>query len=159
MSAGAPAPSPGPDGFAAHVGVEVQRHEAAPGGCVATAVLEAPPPWLAASGPAEARAVPTGALLALVDATARAAADAVLASPGVRATLVPAATSVQYGPAAAAPLTASASVPCEGVLTDRADGDGRIRFSVAVEVTDAGGERVATASVQWRATLIRDRGA
>src|SRR5690606_23780272 len=108
-------PGPTGDGFAAHVGVEVRRHEAGPGGCVATAVLEAPPPWLAAGEPAEAPAVPTGAVLALVDATARAAAGAVLAAPGVRAVLVPAAASVQYGPATAAPLTASASVPCEGV--------------------------------------------
>src|SRR5690606_6277985 len=54
-------PVPTGDRFAAHVGVEVQRHRAGPGGCVATAILEDPPPWLAPGEPAAAPVVPTGA--------------------------------------------------------------------------------------------------
>ncbi|HEX6424188.1 MAG TPA: DUF4442 domain-containing protein [Acidimicrobiales bacterium] len=148
---GAPGPA---ERFAAHVGVRVVRGEAPPGGCWATATLPGRPWSAAAAGPADP--VPTGAVLALIDATAWAAAEASLAAPGFRATLTPAASSVQYGATATGTVTARASVPCEGALVERADERGLLRFSVAVEVVGGDGTRVATATVQWRAAVVPD---
>lgn len=152
--------------FAAHVGVQVGPcKDRSPGNCGATATLADRPRWLASGegasvddgGDPPATRVPTGAVLALVDATARAAAEAALGVPGTPATLVPTATGVQHRVASAAgAVTAHASVPCEGTLTDRADERGVLRFSVAVEVVDADGDRVATATVQWLARIARD---
>ena len=51
------------------------------------------------------------------------------------------------------PVTASASVPCEGLIVDRADENGDFRFSVAVEVVGPTGTRVATGTVQWLAHI------
>ena len=140
--------------FAAHVGVQVVRGEAPPGGCWATATLPGRPWGAGADDPAGP--VPTGAVLALIDATARAAAEASLATPGLRAAISPAASSVQYGATGTGTVTARASVPCEGALVERADERGLLRFSVAVEVVDGDGTRVATATVQWRATIVPD---
>ena len=144
--------------FAAHVGVRmVDAGDGAPCGCRATARLVGPAAWLGDAGAdGGGEPVPTGAVLALVDAAARAAAEAALAGPGRRATLVPTATGVQHRVAATGTVTASASVPCEGVLADRADERGLLRFSVAVDVVDARGDRVATGTVQWLATITRD---
>ena len=147
----------GPDErFAAHVGVRIVRDEAPAGGCWATATLPERPWSAGADGPAGP--VPTGAVLALIDATAWAAAAASLATPGLRAALSPAASSVQYGATGTGTVTARASVPCEGALVERADERGLLRFSVAVEVVDGDGTRVATATVQWRATVVLDPG-
>ena len=86
MSPMAPPPDPrpraadvtGPDErFAAHVGVRIVRDEAPPGGCWATATLPERPWSDGADGPGP---VPTGAVLALIDATAWAAAAASLKS-------------------------------------------------------------------------------
>jgi hypothetical protein len=54
-------------------------------------------------------------------------------------------------------VSATASVPCEGELADRADASGVLRFSVAVDVVDLAGERVATGTVQWQARLEERR--
>jgi hypothetical protein len=152
--------------FAAHVGVHIGRDDGSQCGCGATATLTASPTWRSASdardasdaGGAGATPVPTGALLALVDATAREAAEAAVAVPGLRATLVPMATGVQFRDAAWGTVRASASVPCEGVLVDRADDQGMFRFSVAVDVVGSTGSRVATGTVQWLARVDRDAG-
>ncbi|MBN2623769.1 MAG: hypothetical protein JXA83_10390 [Acidimicrobiales bacterium] len=133
--------------FTARIGVQVEpRSDGCAGNCGATATLDPP-----------TASVPTGAVLALVDAAARAAAETALGVPGTPATLVPTATGVQHRVASAAgALTAQASVPCEGTLADRADERGVLRFSVAVEVVDAAGERIATGTVQWLARITRD---
>lgn len=143
-------PGVGGDPFAAHAGVRVEAADGdAPCG-LALASLD-PAPWAPAAGP-----VPTGAVLVLVDAAARAAAVAALTGPdrpAGPAALVATATSVQHHRSAAGPLVAAASVPCDGVLADRARDDGTVRFSVAVEVTDGEGQRVAVGSVQWAARV------
>lgn len=139
------------DRFADHVGVQVTATDGTPCGCGATAVLRPPGP----GDEAGAGTVPTGAVLALVDATARRAAEAAVTVPGYTATLVPTATGVQYRRPATGPLTARASVPCEGQVADRADEQGTFRFSVAVDVDDPSGERVATGTVQWTCRLDR----
>jgi len=145
--------------FATHVGVRVDR-SGGPShyGCGATATLTATPPWRSRDDPpvGDDGTVPTGALLALVDATARAAAEVAVARPGHRASLAPTAAAVQFGSDAAGSVTATATVPCEGMITDRADDQGSFRFSVAVEVNDDDHHRVATATVQWLAHLEPD---
>ncbi len=157
---------PGPsaevgDRFAAHVGVQVDEFDDSHCTCGATAVLTSAP-WLDRDGHhqesprgehADDTAVPTGAVLALVDAVARRAADVAAASSGRRVHLVATATGIQFRGPAAGRVTATASVPCEGVLVDRADDQGAFRFSVAVDVVDDGGDRVATGTVQWRGHL------
>jgi hypothetical protein len=168
--------------FAAHVGVRVDPSgDGSPCGCGATATLAAPPHWLGAHGDrsdgdsvgqgghragevnldagSRDAPLPTGAVLALVDAAARAAARAAVTAPGRQTTLVPMATGVQYGMTATGSVTARATVPCEGVLLDRADERGVLRFSVAVDVVDALGGRVASATVQWLATVDPGTGA
>jgi hypothetical protein len=109
-----------------------------------------------AAGPCGGDAVPPAAVIVLVDAAARAAALAALTDPdggGEPPVLVLAAAGVQFRGAACAPLTAVATVPGEGRLADRADAEGGLRFSVAVEVRDAGGAAVAAGSVQWVARV------
>lgn len=146
--------------FAAHVGVRmVDAGDGSPCGCWASAELDGSRTWLAAAGDHDGDEVPTGAVLALVDAAARAAAEAALAGPGRRTTLVATATGVQHRIAATGTVAARASVPCEGVLADRADDRGVLRFSVAVDVVDAHGARVATGTVQWLATITHDAAA
>lgn len=147
--------------FTAHVGVHVTPGDGSLRGCGAMATLTASPAWDDADGAGGAgpTTVPTGALLALVDATAREAAEAAVAVPGLRATLVPTATGVQFRDSARGAVTASASVPCEGELVDRADDQGVFRFSVAVDVVGSSGARVATGTVQWLARVDRDAGA
>ena len=146
--------------FTAHVGVRVTPGDGSLCGCGATATLTASPAWDDAdrAGGAGPTTVPTGALLALVDATAREAAEAAVAVPGLRATLVPTATGVQFRNSARGALTASASVPCEGEIIDRADDQGVFRFSVAVDVVGSTGARVATGTVQWLARVDREVG-
>lgn len=108
----------------------------------------------ATDGPSgDEQPVPTGALLALVDATARAAAEAAVTVPGRRTALTATATGVQFREPARGTVTARASVPCEGAITDRADDRGLFRFSVAVEVVDPAGRRVANGTVQWLAQI------
>ncbi|MFO7281244.1 MAG: hypothetical protein C0P77_012645 [Thermoanaerobacterales bacterium] len=141
--------------LAAHLGLQVAGG-GPPCGCWATATVPASPPWTAAAGPAgdaEGPTVPTAAILAAVDATARRVAWAALGEPGDAATLVETAASVQFHRAARGVVTARASVPCDNPISHRADASGTVRFSVAVDVTDAGGDRVATGSVQWLAQL------
>jgi hypothetical protein len=141
--------------FATHVGVQVDRSgDGSPCDCGATATLTAEAPWLAEGEDAPA---PTGALLALVDATARQAASAALGKAGQGAVVIATATSVQHHREAAGAVSATASVPCEGELADRADASGVLRFSVAVDVVDLAGERVATGTVQWQARLEERR--
>jgi hypothetical protein len=144
--------------FAAHVGVRVERGSV-DGVCGAIATLTGRPAWLpdaASDGTvAEGAPVPTAAVLALVDAAARSAAEAAVTAPGRQVTLVPTATGVQYLVAARGGLRARGSVPCEHALVDRTDERGMVRFSVAVEVVDAQDIRVASATVQWVAT-VRD---
>jgi hypothetical protein len=137
------------DRFAAHVGVQVTPGDGAPCGCGATATLEPTPAWDDQVG----APAPSAAVLALVDATARHAAEAAVAEPGLRATLVATATSVRFRASIPCPVTASASVPCEGLIVDRADENGDFRFSVAVEVVGPTGTRVATGTVQWLAHI------
>lgn len=144
--------------LAAHLGLQVAGG-GPPCGCWATATVPTSPPWTAAAGPAgdaEGPTVPTAAILAAVDATARRVARAALGEPGGVATLVQTAASAQFHRAARGAVTARASVPCDGPISDRADASGTLRFSVAVEVTDEAGDRVATASVQWLAVLPAD---
>ena len=141
------------DRFATHVGVRVAGPDhGSASGCGATATL-AERPWLAGPTDDPLGPAPTGALLALVDATARHAARAALGPAGAGAAIEPTATRVQHHRPARGDLSASADVPCEGALADRADEHGVLRFSVAVAVVDAGGDRVATGTVQWRARL------
>lgn len=158
-----PGSSAAGDRFAAHVGVTVHHQGGTPCECGATATLTEPPAW--ARTPAtdadgtgtdadDGAAVPTGAVLALVDAAARGAAEAALSGHGGPAALVPVATGVQYRTRPVGSLTATATVPCEGELTDRADPRGVLRFSVAVTVLDRHGDRTATGTVQWVATLV-----
>jgi hypothetical protein len=131
--------------FAARSGVTTLEQEGRSRcGCTATATLS-PDPADDAGAP-----VPTGALLVLVDAVARTAACAALRAP---CTLQAAGAGVRYDAPAAGRLTATATVPSDGELGDRADAAGTVRFSVAVEITDAGGQRVATGTVQWVAHL------
>jgi hypothetical protein len=113
-------------------------------GCTATTAL--------AAGALPAPAI---ALLAVIDGVARAAAASALDAPGRPAPteLAPTAVAVRYQGPACGELTATATVPCDGDLADRADAGGVVRFSVAVEVTGDDGRRVATATVQWRARL------
>jgi hypothetical protein len=157
--------------FAAHVGVRVgRRHEPeaedlaagtdgcdVDGTCEATATLTGRPPWLSPTASdgsgTEAAPVPTAAVLALVDAVARAAAEAAVTASGRRVTLVPTATGVQYLASASGALHARGSVPHESEPVDRTDERGMVRFSVAVEVLDSRETRVASASVQWVATV------
>ena len=115
-----------------------------PCGCTATAAL--------AAGAAPA---PAMALLAMIDEVARAAAANALAAPGreAPAELAPTAVAVRYHGPAAGQLTAVAIVPHDRELAGRADAGGAVRFSVAVAVTAEDGQRVATATVQWRARL------
>lgn len=136
-------------GFAERLGIRVERVDTplADGGCGAVAAVS--PPEAASGG----GYVPTGILLALVDATARSAAEAAVTVSGRRATLAPTATGVQFREPAQGTVTARASVPCEGMITDRADDRGRFRFSVAVDVVDPSGARVATGTVQWLAQI------
>ncbi|HLT68998.1 MAG TPA: hypothetical protein VKZ72_02455 [Acidimicrobiales bacterium] len=143
--------------LATHLGLQVDGG-GPPCGCWATATLPSSPPWAAApTGPvAGGPGVPTAAILAAVDATARRVARAALGEPGGVATLVQTAASAQFHRAARGAVTARASVPCDGPISDRADASGTLRFSVAVEVTDEAGDRVATASVQWLAVLPAD---
>lgn len=149
--------------FAAHVGVRVERRSDGrvgcdvDGTCDAAATLTGRPAWLPAaasdgSGAVDAP-VPTAAVLALVDAVARAAAEAAVTASGRQVTLVPTATGVQYLAAATGALNARGSVPHESEPVDRTDDRGMVRFSVAVEVLDARDTRVASASVQWVATV------
>jgi hypothetical protein len=153
--------------FAAHVGVRVERRgdseadDMGPcdvdGTCGATATLTGRPAWLSVTASdgsgAEDAPVPTAAVLALVDAVARGAAEAAVTASGRRVTLVPTATGVQYLAAATGALHARGSVPHESEPVDRTDERGMVRFSVAVEVLDARDTRVASASVQWVATV------
>jgi hypothetical protein len=168
--------------FAARVGIEVETIDPALADCGCGAVATfSPPPARTAAGSAspsdpaavddlggddpgaedpgagdlsgDEQPVPTGALLALVDATARAAAEAAVAVPGRRTALTPTATGVQFREPARGTVTARASVPCEGAITDRADDRGLFRFSVAVEVVDPAGTRVANGTVQWLAQI------
>ena len=163
--------------FAAQVGIDVETIDPAlpDCGCGAVATFSPPPARTAAgsappSDPAagddrvadvtgagdpsgDGQPVPTGALLALVDATARAAAEAAVAVPGRRTALTPTAAGVQFREPARGTVTARASVPCEGAITDRADDRGLFRFSVAVEVVDPAGTRVANGTVQWLAQI------
>lgn len=155
--------------FAAHVGVRVERtggaegvaecsHEChVDGTWEATATLTGRPAWLPDPASDVAAAgdppVPTAAILALVDAVARAAAAAAVTASGRRVTLVPTATGVQYLTAATGALRARGTVPHESEPVDRTDERGMVRFSVAVEVLDAQDIRVASASVQWVATV------
>jgi hypothetical protein len=151
--------------FAAHVGVRVGHRGdglgegtgecGADGTCEATATLTGRPAWLPDAAPegAEDAPVPTAAVLALVDAVARAAAEAAVTASGRQVTLVPTATGVQYLAAATGALHARGSVPHENEPVDRTDERGMVRFSVAVEVLDARDTRVASASVQWVATV------
>lgn len=146
------------DRFAAHVGVRVDQGVDTPCGCGATATLTDRPAWRQTAdggdgGAVADAAVPTGAVLALVDAAARGAAEEALSGHEGPATLVPVATGVQYRSRPVGLLTATASVPCEGDLADRADPQGVLRFSVAVTVVDRHGDRTATGTVQWLATL------
>jgi hypothetical protein len=150
-----PAPPTGTAGdvgerFAAHVGVRLLGPDADSPCGTATATLPESSSWCDDSGTA---AVPTGALLALVDATARAAASTALGDRGPRATLRTTATGVHYRSPASGAVTATATVPCEGELAHRADEQGVLRFSVAVELVDGAGDRVATGTVQWLARL------
>lgn len=168
-----PAPTADPtagERFAARLGIHVDRADPTLAGCGAVATFSPPSaaddpggddPTATAgtAGAAEIAAVPTGVVLALVDATARAAAEVATAVPGRHTTLAPTATSVQFRAAARGTITARASVPCEGVLTDRADDHGVFRFSVAVDVVDPSGARVASGSVQWLARIDVDPGA
>jgi hypothetical protein len=133
--------------FAAHVGVHIGAGDGPPCGCGATATLESTPGWDDQPG----APAPSAAVLALIDTTARRAAEEAVAGPGRRASLVPTATTVQFRASIPCPVTASASVPCEGVIVDRADENGDFRFSVAVEVVGPSGTRVATGTVQWHA--------
>ncbi len=153
--------------FAAHVGVRVEHRgdgEAdgpdacdVDGTCGAAATLTGRPAWLpgaASDGAvAEDAPVPTAAVLALVDAVARAAAEDAVTASGRQVTLVPTATGVQYLAAARGALHARGSVPHESEPVDRTDEQGKVRFSVAVEVLDARDTRVASASVQWIARV------
>jgi hypothetical protein len=140
--------------FAARAGVRLVYPDdlaaGGSGGCSAVARL-VDPDDAGAGGP-----VPPAAVIVLVDAAARAAATAALTdpdAPGEPPVLVLAAAGVQFHGAACGPLTAVATVPCEGRLADRADAEGGLRFSVAVEVRDAGGAPVAAGSVQWVARV------
>jgi hypothetical protein len=141
--------------FAAHVGVQVDTSgDGSPCDCGATATLTAAAPWLEPGQDDGGTApVPTGAVLALVDAVARHAAGVAVAESGHRVRLDATAMGIQFRAPAAGPVTATASVPCEGVIADRADERGSFRFSVAIEVVDDAGERVATGTVQWRGHL------
>lgn len=140
------------NGFADRLGIRVERVSPTLDDCGCGAVAAVSPPEVAADGE-PAAIVPTGIVLALVDATARAAAEAAVTVPGRRTTLVATATGVQFREAARGTVTARASVPCEGVITDRADERGLFRFSVAVEVADPAGTRVANGTVQWLAQI------
>jgi hypothetical protein len=126
--------------FASRVGVRVDVEGAPP--CGARATLDPPD--------GDGR-VATGALLALVDAVARRAATDATVGSDRPVHLAVTAAAVQFRSPATGGLSATATVPCEGMITDRADADGSFRFSVAVDVVDEGGARVASASVQWRA--------
>ena len=147
--------------FAAGLGIRVDRADPTLAGCGAVATFSPPP---AAADPTDPTGsgvttavgdvpVPTGIVLALVDVTARAAAESAVAVPGRHTMLAPTATGVQYRAPARGAVTARASVPCEGVITDRADDHGVFRFSVAVDVVDPTGTRVASGSVQWLARI------
>jgi hypothetical protein len=127
--------------FASRVGVRIDTDGAPP--CGSRATLDP-----SSSG----GAVATGAVLALIDAAARQAA-VVATQLGPRPVeLEVTGAAVQFRSPAAGSLFATGTVPCEGLVTDRAGDDGSFRFSVAVEVIAKDGTRVATASVQWRAS-------
>jgi hypothetical protein len=140
--------------FAARAGVRlVEPDDAAPGPDGSRAVARLVDPDGAA---VRCGAVPPAAVIVLVDAAARAAAIAALTDPdggGEPPVLVLAAAGVQFHGAACGPLTAVATVPGERRLADRADAEGGLRFSVAVDVRDAGGVPVAAGSVQWVARV------
>jgi hypothetical protein len=125
--------------FASHVGVRIDTEGAPP--CGSRATLD----------PSPGGTVATGAVLALIDAAARQAATVATQLGPRPVELEVTGAAVQFRAPAAGALTATGTVPCEGLVTDRAGDDGSFRFSVAVEVVDEGGARVATASVQWRA--------
>jgi hypothetical protein len=143
--------------FAARAGVRLVDPDGAgdrPGGCRAVARLIDPDDPDGVVG--AAHPVPPAAVTVLVDAAARAAAISALTEPdgtGEPPVLVLAAAGVQFHGAACGPLTAVATVPCERRLADRADAEGGLRFSVAVEVRDRGGAAVAAGSVQWVARI------
>src|SRR5690606_13280541 len=108
-------------GFADRLGIRVERVSPTLDDCGCGAVAAVSPPGTTADGePAApgtaadgepAATVPTGIVLALVDATARAAAEAAVTVPGRRTTLVATATGVQFRAAARGTVTARASVP------------------------------------------------
>jgi hypothetical protein len=126
--------------FASHVGVRIDTEGAPP--CGSRATLDP------ASG---GGTVATGAVLALIDAAARQAASVATQLGERPVELEVTGAAVQFRSQAAGALIAIGTVPCEGLVTDRAGDDGSFRFSVAVEVVDPDGTRVASASVQWRA--------
>jgi hypothetical protein len=127
--------------FAADVGIRIETAGAPP--CGARATLEP-------DGSTDAP-VATGAMLALVDAVARRGAVEATADAPRPLRLEVVAAAVQFRSPAVGRLAATATVPCEGTVADRADADGAFRFSVAVDVVDEAGVKVASASVQWRA--------
>src|SRR5262249_52280231 len=132
--------------FAARAGVRLVDGSAeGPCGCQVVARLVEPDD--AAGG-----IVPPAAVIVLVEAAARAAPLAPLTDRDERGeapVLVLAAAGVHLHGPAGGPLTAVATVPGEGRLADRADTEGGLRFSVAVDVRDASGASVAAGSVQW----------
>jgi hypothetical protein len=134
--------------LADRLGIRVDRADPSLGGCGAVATFPAPPDAV----------LPTGAVLALVDATARAAAEAAVTVSGRHPALVATAAGVQFREQGRGTITARATVPCEGVITDRADADGLFRFSVAVDVVDPSGARVAAGTVQWTGRMDGDSG-
>jgi acyl-coenzyme A thioesterase PaaI-like protein len=56
---------------------------------------------------------------------------------------------IAYTKLASGPIDARAELSGGGELVERLDADGKVSFPVEVTLTDAGGETVATATVQW----------
>lgn len=141
--------------LAGALGIRVDRPDPDAGGGAAVATFADGSAWSGDESTAgdEPVPVPTAALLALVDATARAAAEAAVGAPGRTTTLVPVATGVHFRALVHGPVTATASVPRDRDLADRADDRGALRFSVAVDVVGPGGARVAAGTVQWVARM------
>ena len=56
---------------------------------------------------------------------------------------------ISYTKLAQGPITARAELPDADALLAQLDADGKVSFPVAVELSNEGGEPVATATIQW----------